>query len=60
MLSALQLDGDQLERYSNGCLGFERSLPENPALMKAYFIAGINMIVKMNAAREKPTEACSG
>jgi hypothetical protein len=35
-------------------------LPENPALIKAFFRAGMRRTVKMNAAREKPQEACKG
>src|SRR5271170_4827641 len=45
---------------NNGRFGFERSLPEKPAWMNASLRTGMRMTVKMNAAREKPTEACSG
>ena len=47
-------------RYRSGRFGFERSLPENPALMNALLNAGIKRAVNMKAARENPTEACRG
>jgi hypothetical protein len=45
------------EDYSRGRFGLERSFPENPALINAFFKAGIKSTVKTNAATEKPTEA---
>ena len=48
------------EENSNGRLGFERSLPEKPARINAFLRAGMRRTVKMNAPREKPTEACRG
>lgn len=47
-------------RYRSGLFGFERSLPENPALMNALLNAGIKRAVNTKAARENPTEACRG
>src|SRR5436190_22023157 len=38
--------------YNIGRFGFERSFPENPALINAFFNCGINKTVKMNAAME--------
>lgn len=46
--------------YNNGRFGFERSFPEKPALINAFLSAGISRTVNMNAAREKPADACSG
>ena len=43
-----------------GRFGFERSLPENPALIKTSLRTGIKRTVEMNAVREKPHEAWSG
>jgi hypothetical protein len=48
------------ERYNNGLLDFDRSLPENPALIKASLSAGISRRVKIQAARVKPRDACNG
>jgi len=57
MLSGLPLAKEQLLKYNKGRFGFERSLPENPALMNALLSAGMRMVVNINAAKEKPTEA---
>jgi len=46
--------------YNNGLFGFDRSFPENPALINASLNAGINSSVKIHAARVKPRDACRG
>jgi hypothetical protein len=46
--------------YNNGLFGFDRSFPENPALINASLNAGINSSVKIQAARVKPRDACRG
>jgi len=63
ILSALQLalgpgkGGGAPARNRRGRFGFERSLPENPALINTFLRMGIKRTVEMNAAREKPHEA---
>jgi hypothetical protein len=47
-------------RYKSGRFGFDRSLPENPALINASLRAGISMAVNRNAASENPTDAWRG
>jgi hypothetical protein len=45
---------------SRGCFGFERSCPEDPALIKASLRVGMRRMGKMNAAREKPIDTWRG
>lgn len=60
LLNQLPCQTPKREWYNNGLLDFDKSLPENPALINASLSAGISRRVKMQAASVNPSDACNG